>query len=156
MAAMLALPAISPFVEAQTASPAPLAIIVHETSPVSSLTLSELRKILLGETAEWSDGHRIVLVERDQTSRILRETLKVICKMTPAEYKRHMLAIEFQGGQAPMEKILNSDDAAAKFVRSVPGAIGVVENSSLASGGLRVKVLRVAGKLPGEAGYPLQ
>lgn len=137
------------------ASGGTLAVIVHENSPVTSLTVAEFRKVLLGETSEWPDGKRVVLVERDQTSGALRTTLRLICKMTPLEYKRHLLAIEFQGGRVPLEKILNSDEAAAKFVRSVPGAIGVVENSSLAAV-QHVKVVRLGGKLPGEPGYFLQ
>lgn len=137
------------------APPAPLAVIVHENSPVTSLTVAEFRKVLLGETSEWPDGKRVVLVERDQTSRVLRTTLRIICKMTPLEYKRHLLAVEFQGGRVPLEKILNSDEAAAKFVRSVPGAIGVVENTSLAAV-QHVRLVRLGGKLPGEPGYLLQ
>ncbi len=140
---------------AQTETAAPLAVIVHESSPVNALSVNELRRVLMGETTEWPDRKRVVLVERDAASRVFRTVLRIVCRMTPIEYKRHLLSIEFQGGQAPIQKVLNSDDAATKFVRSVPGAIGVVESSSLAAV-QHVKVLKIGGKLPGEAGYLLQ
>jgi hypothetical protein len=77
--------------------------------------------------------------------------------MGVSEYKRRLASIEF-GGAAPVTlKILNSEEAACKFVFNVPGSIALIETDSLrfpeCSG---VGIVRIDGQLPGQEGYRLR
>jgi len=54
-------------------------------------------------------------------------------------------------------KILNSEEAACKFVFNVPGSIALIETDSLRlpeCGG--VGIVRIDGRLPGQEGYRLR
>ena len=132
-----------------------LAVIVHKSNPVENLSRAQLRKLLLGEVRQWQDGRKVVLVERDEGSVIFVQMLARVLSMKPFEYKRHLLAVEFQGSQPPIVKTLNSDDGSTKFVWNVPDAIGLIEAVPSSSARANVKVLRIDGKLPGEPGYGL-
>ena len=48
--------------EPQNASEQNLAIVVNVSNPISNLSMSELRKIFLGERSHWPNGRRITLV----------------------------------------------------------------------------------------------
>jgi len=50
-------------------------------------------------------------------------------------------------------KIVDSDDELLRAVESTPGAIGIVDVYAITSS---VKVLRIDGKLPFDAGYALK
>jgi hypothetical protein len=135
---------------------APLAVVVHISSRFDGLTSGMLRKVMAGETWEWPDAHRVVLVEQAPESLVYHQMLRLILHTDPKSYQRHLMQAEFQGKDVPLVKTLISDEIEIKFVGSVPGAIAVVDSGSVAASGSRVKVLRIDGKLPGERGYPLQ
>jgi hypothetical protein len=132
-----------------------LAVIVHKSNPIDNLTLPQLRKILLGEVHQFPDHRKLVLAEREPDSDVHRWILLRVLRMTPVEYKRYLLGIEFRGAEALTVKILNSDDTAAKFVFNVPTAIAVIDAVPAGGAASRVKIVRIEGKLPGEPGYEL-
>lgn len=139
-----------------TANPAPLlAVVVNNRNSVNSISREELRKLLLGETRTWPDRQPVILVRRESGSEAFRAMLHFILKMSEAEYRRSLLSAEFRGESAVLVKTLNTNESAGKFVFNVPGAVAVIDaipNGEISS---QVKILRIDGKLPGEAGYSL-
>jgi ABC-type phosphate transport system substrate-binding protein len=133
-----------------------LAVVVHKSNPIDNLSTGTLRKILLGRLNEWDDHRKLILIERDADSSVYRQMLQLVLRMTPIDYKRHLLALEFQGAELPLMKTLNSDEGALQFTGSVPGAIALVGFVAPTRANTRIKILRIDGKLPGEAGYSLQ
>jgi hypothetical protein len=142
-------------------SPADLAssfaVVVHRSTPVSSLRLTDLRALFSGETKHWPDGARLVLVERDLESEVFRFLMRHVLNTTAVEYQRRLANIEFRGETPVMVKILNSDAAACKFVFNVPGSIALISTSSLALPECSaVQLVTVDGKLPGAENYRLK
>jgi len=133
-----------------------LAVVVHRSSAVNSLALADLRQMLTGDLNTWPDSSAVVLVEQPGESATQQRVLRVLLGTTPSGYNRRLLQAQFQGKPAPIIRVLLSDQNAIKFVWNVPGAIAVVEASSVAPAVSLVKVLRINGKQPGETGYPLQ
>jgi hypothetical protein len=141
-------------VPAQGAGPAtPIAVIVHEDVPVDGLSLPELRRIFRGERLFWAGDLTITLLAPPRGSRE-REVLlgKIYERGSEAEYKSFWINKLFdkEGQTAP--KITGSPQMSAGLVREIPGAIALVPADRIPRG---VKVLRIDGRRPGEAGYPL-
>jgi hypothetical protein len=133
------------------------ALIVHQSNPNTNLMLADVRAFFSGDTKQWPNGSKLVLVERDTGSVSYQFLLAHILHMGPIEYKRRLLSIEFSGEAPVILKVLNSEQAACKFVFNVPGAIGLIETHSLnlpECGGVRT--VRIDGRLPGQEGYRLQ
>jgi hypothetical protein len=122
-----------------------LLAIVHKTSAIDGLSTAELRKILAGDRRAWPDGSAVVLAEQPEDSAAQVKMLRLLFKTTPAGYRRQLLI-----------KILNTDEAAVKFVWNVPGAIALVDAAVSAPALAHVKILRIDGQLPEDRGYPLE
>ena len=135
--------------------PQPLAVIVHKASPVDSIALADLRKMLTGAIRNWPDSSPVVLAQQPDTSANQKRMLQLVLKTTPTAYNRVLLRAQFQGGQVPTIKVINSDANAIAFVWNVPGALSLVD-PILAAASSHVKVLKVDGKLPSEPGYALR
>jgi hypothetical protein len=64
-----------------------------------------------------------------------------------------MSAIEWQAWIAQHKneiKLVGSDEEVLSYVENIPGAVGLIDVRSLNS---RVRIIRIDGKLPMEAGY---
>ncbi len=133
------------------------AVVLHRSNPNTSLRFSEVQGFFSGSAKQWPNGSKVVLVERDAGSPAYRFLLAHILKMSATEYKRRLARIEFAGEAPVILKTLNSEEAACKFVFNVPGAIAVIETSSLkAPECAGLDLARIDGKLPGQEGYALK
>jgi ABC-type phosphate transport system substrate-binding protein len=141
----------------RTGSVASFAIVVHQSNPNTNLLLADVRAFFSGATKQWPNGSKVVLVERDTGSATYLFLLEHILHMSSVEYKRHLLSIEF-AGEAPVTlKVLNSEQAACKFVFNVPGAIALIETNSLNLAECAgIGTVRIDGRLPGQEGYRLR
>ena len=133
------------------------AVVVHQSNPNTNLVLTDVRAFFAGDAKQWPNGSKVVLVERDTASAAYRFLLARVLHMSATEYKRRLASIEF-AGEAPVTlKILNSEQAACKFVFNVPGSIALIETSSLSfpecSG---VGTVKIDGRLPDQEGYRLR
>jgi hypothetical protein len=142
-------------VRAEPCVPGGLAIIVSKANPVETLSPTQLRKLMMGDVKTWPDGKAVTLVNLDPASPVFKCVLSAIVRMSDPEYKKYLLNAEFRGEQPVAVKVVDSAASAAKIVTASAGALSVVDASALAALGGTVKVLRINGKQPGEAGYPL-
>lgn len=133
--------------------PAAIAIVTNPRTATSDLSFLELRKIFLGEKQFWDDNSRIVLLVRSPVSRERDVVLTKIYRMGEAEFQQYWIAKVFRAEVSSKPKIVYSTDMTRELVTVLPGAIGFLPADEVGSG---MKVLRINGKLPGEAGYPLQ
>ncbi|MBI1750047.1 MAG: hypothetical protein HY234_10700 [Acidobacteria bacterium] len=138
---------------AQTAKEGAVAIVVNANTPVSNLTLAEVRKIFRGEKQYWSTDLPVVLLVRAPVARERDIVLKVIYQMTEAQFRQYWIAKIFRAESVSAPKLVYSTDMANQLVSTLPGAISFIDARQIGSG---LKVLRVDGKLPGETGYPLR
>ncbi len=131
----------------------PLAIIVNVANPVENLSMSELRKVFLGERAHWANGRRITLVMMEPGKAERTALIREVCQMNESEFTRHFLHGMFTGEVFVSPKTLSTPTGVRKFVFNVPGAIGYVRPSDVDA---TVKVLRVDGHLPNDKEYSLR
>lgn len=139
--------------EAADSASQPLAIIVNVSNPVDNLSLTELRKVFLGERAHWPNGRRITLVMMEPGKSERTALIRELFQMTESEFNRHFLHGMFTGEVFVSPKTLASPVGVRKFVFNVPGAIGYVRTSDIDAS---VKVLRVDGHLPTDKEYSLR
>jgi len=138
---------------AQTARGTDIAVVVHPDTPVSDLSLSEVRKVLLGERQYWNSKLPVVLLIRAPVARERDVVLRVIYQMSEAQFKQYWVAKIFRAEIASPPKIVYSNDLQYDLVTAMPGAIAFVDAKNVRPG---LKVLRVDGHLPGERDYPLR
>lgn len=138
---------------AQTARGTDIAVVVHPDTPVSDLSLSEVRKVLLGERQYWNSKLPVVLLIRAPVARERDVVLRVIYQMSEAQFKQYWVAKIFRAEIASPPKIVYSNDLQYDLVSAMPGAIAFVDARNVRPG---LKVLRVDGHLPGERDYPLR
>ena len=131
----------------------PLAIIVNRSNSVSDLSITELRRIFLGDRSHWPNGRRITLVMREPGELERKTMLRDLYQMSESELKNHFLHGLFTGDILVSPKILATAVGVRKFVFNVPGAIGYVRLSDVDD---TVKVLRVDELLPDDKGYRLR
>lgn len=141
------------FASSRNRNAAPIAVIVHEQVPVGDLSLAELRRIFLGERQSWSRELMVTLLlpphGTPERQVLLKEIYQQRSEVQVQQYWiNRLFGSEGQAGP----KITGSNEMSASLVRGIPGAIALVPADRIPEG---VKVLRIDGKKPGEAGYPL-
>jgi len=139
--------------EGQTGRGTDIAVVVNPDTPVSDLSLADVRKVLLGERQYWNAKLPVMLLIRAPVARERDVVLRVIYQMSESEFKQFWVAKIFRAEAASPPKIVYSNDMQYELVAAIPGAIAFVDARNVRPG---LKVLRVDGHLPGEANYPLR
>jgi ABC-type phosphate transport system substrate-binding protein len=130
-----------------------LAIVVNKNSTLDNVTQAELVKILREEKSKSADGVRFVVLAREPGSAERSAALKSIFQMTEAEYQKYFLQATFVGAVQAAPKVVSGAAATRQFVAGNPGAVGYLRGSDVDDS---VKVVKVDGKSPGDAGYSLK
>jgi ABC-type phosphate transport system substrate-binding protein len=138
---------------AQSGGDVDVAVVVHSDTPVSNLTLAEVRKVFLGDRQYWSTDVPVVLLIRAPVARERNVVLKVIYQMSESQFKQYWIAKIFRAETATAPKVVYSNDMANELVTAIPGAIAFIDARDVRPG---TKVIRVDGRLPKEQGYPLR
>ena len=137
----------------QTVRRLDVAILVHPATPVDNLSLSEVRKIFLGERQYWTAKLPVELYLPAPVSRERDVVLRVIYQMTEAQYRQYWIAKILRAEAVSSPKTVASNAAAIELATGIPGATVFMDARDVRPG---PKVLRVDGRLPGEPGYPLR
>jgi len=130
-----------------------IAVIVNPQNSINSVSLIELRDIFLGIQVFWKDGTQVVAIVRAPTARERDVLLRRILHMSEAQYQQYWRKKRQsrKGGHEPMAVVSNG--MSEQMVLREAGAIALAPVSDLHPG---IKILRVAGHLPGSAAYPLK
>jgi ABC-type phosphate transport system substrate-binding protein len=130
-----------------------IAVIVNPGNPVDSITTADLRKLFAGDKASWGGGIPATPFVRAAPARERDVLLKVVLKMTDAQYQEYWIKKVYSGAAAHEPLSLMSSGMQLDAVRSQKGGIALVNASEVKDG---VKVIKVDGLMPGAAGYPLK
>ncbi len=136
-------------------TPNGLVVVVNKANPAESLSMAQLRRLLLGDLRQWPDKKAVSLVTPDPQSAAFKCVLSAVVRMTEAEYKRYIANAEFRGEEPVALQLAATPAAAAAMVNKAAGSIAIVDAAGAASVANSVRVLRINGKQPGEPGYPL-
>jgi len=125
----------------------PIAIIVNKSNDTNTLTSEDLARIYKGQKVKWSDGKKMVVINRPVDLEIRRRFYKIILKSKPTKKFFN------PGTPVPFKTLrMKSDLATCKFVARIPNAIGYVYLSEVNES---IKVLNLDQKQPHDAGYQL-
>ena len=130
-----------------------VAVVVNGDTPVTDLSLSEVRNLFLGEKQYWNAKLPVVLLIRGPVSRERDVVLRVVYQMTEVQFNRYWVAKAYRAEVTAGPRIVYSSDLQYELVSAMPGAIAFVDSRSVRPG---VKVVRVDGALPGDKNYPLR
>src|SRR5437879_11238508 len=130
-----------------------VAVVVNSDTPIADLSLSEVRKVLLGERQYWNSKLPVVLLIRAPAARERYVVLRVIYQMSEAQFKQYLVAKIFRAEAAAPPRIVYSNDMQFELLTALPGSIAFVDSRNMRAG---VKVLRVDGHVPGDKDYPLR
>jgi hypothetical protein len=128
-----------------------IAVVVSSENPATNLSLGGLRKIFSGEKHSWAGGQHIRLIVRGPGC-LERLALLKLLAISESEYKQYWTAQVFRGEAESEPVTVPSLGMQMESLKVFPGAISLVIARDLKPG---IKVIRVDGRLPGEAGYPL-
>jgi ABC-type phosphate transport system substrate-binding protein len=131
----------------------PVAIVVSPDLPVDNLSFAELRRLMLGDRQYWSSNLKVTLLVRAPGAQERELVLKKIYQMSEAQFRQYWIAKVFRAEAASAPRIVYSNEMATELVSGIPGAVAFVDASQVPKG---LKVLKIDGRLPGQAGYSLR
>jgi hypothetical protein len=137
---------------ALTAADTPFAVVVSPETPIDNLTTADLRKLFLGDRQFWTQNLRVSLLVRAPVARERAVVVWTICKMTEAQFNQHWIGKVMRADCTGTPRQLTSNAAAITLVRSLPGAIAIINAAQVPEG---LKVVAIDGKLPNQDGYKL-
>lgn len=123
-----------------------LAVIVNKSSPVRTLTSTDLGKLANASLAAWPGGGKVTLILRDPSAPAMKIAMEKFFGATAEKIKALMAA------NPGYFVVVNSDADVIRMVESLAGAVGLIDIYSVTSG---VNVVKINGKLPLEPGYAL-
>jgi hypothetical protein len=130
-----------------TAAVKNMAVVISAGSKVSDVPLADLVKLCKGTQKSWADGKNFILVIKNPEAPEMHVVVQKLFGDAGAEVKA---AIAKLNESRVIVKIVGSDEELLRIVEATPGALGIIDVYSINSS---VKVLRVDGKLPFDAGY---
>ena len=128
-----------------------VAVVVNSGNPAGNLSLGDLRKMFAGTKRSWPGGQAVKLITRGPGCPERAALLRLLA-MSESEYKQYWTAQVFRGEADAEPVALFSNGMQKEAVTAYPGALALVSSQDIKAG---MKVVRVNGHAPGEAGYPL-
>lgn len=129
-----------------------IALVSNKSTPVATITMADLVKVCKAQISHWPNGKPITLVIREPASPDAKVVVDKIYGMPPNAVNALVAGVNHEHVNRAAIVVVNTDEALVKKVESTPGAVGLVDVYSITSG---VAVVKISGKLPLEAGYPL-
>lgn len=129
-----------------------LAVVSNKSNGISAVTLPDLVKICKGQTNKWPDGKSVTFVMRAPSAPEMRLVVEKLYEVPEGQVKEIVATANHGRMGHPAIMIVDSDEDLVNKVASLPGAVGIVDVYSINSS---VSVIKLAGKLPLEPGYPL-
>ena len=109
---------------------AEIAVIVHPSAGVDSLTDDDIARLFLGKGKNFPNGTQAVPVNQDDGSAAREKFNEAICKKNSSQYKAYWSQLVFTGKGTPPKDA--GDDAAVKALISAnPNMIGYIDGGAV-------------------------
>ncbi len=129
-----------------------MALVSNKNNSLPAITMADLVKVCKGQMLRWPDGKPVTIIMRQPGSADLKIVEDKIYATTSADVRELIASANHNRADRPTIIVGNSDEDIIHKVESIPGAIGLVDVYSITGA---VQVVKIAGKLPLESGYPL-
>jgi ABC-type phosphate transport system substrate-binding protein len=128
-----------------------VAVIVNKSNTTDTLSLAQVRKLLLGEETKLGGQKASVFLTApglaDRTA-----VIKSACGMSETDFNMHFMQAQFKGETVDAPKALSNAAQLRQAVAGAPGGIGFIRASDVDDS---VKVIKINGTMPGQSGYPI-
>jgi hypothetical protein len=128
-----------------------LAIVMAKNSPVTGLSLFELKRLFMGEPVN-AGGQKLIPLNLPPLSKDRVGFDQAVLGLTPDAVARYWIDRKIRG-ESPAPKAIASPDLLQRVVNHLDGAIGYVRSAEVSDD---VKIIRIDGKTPSENGYPIE
>jgi hypothetical protein len=135
---------------ADASAPFALAVVVAPNSPLTNLSMYELKHLYMGEYVNGPDGKRLLPLNRSPPERATFDAS--VLGMNTDQAAAYWIDRRIRG-QSGSPRAVPSADLAQRLVGHMEGAVAYVRADEVRPG---VKVVRVDGKLPTDPGYPVR
>jgi hypothetical protein len=137
---------------AHAAEPAePLAVVVGKQATFDALSLPELKRLFMGESVVGPQGQKLIPLNRDSKSAERVGFDRTVLGMSPEAVARYWIDRKIRG-QSSAPKAIEPAAVLQRVVAKLGGAIAYVRSKEVSPD---VKIVRIDGKRPGDAGYPI-
>ena len=147
---MCALPSVER--TARAAERVTLAVFVAKDSSLQNLKMTELRRIFTNADDSGFSGQRSVPFNHTARSSDRVGFDQTVLRMSPEEVSRFWIDRKIRGLPGP-PRAVDSLSQLLRLVSHTSAGVGYARPNQVTSD---VRVIRIDGKLPSEAGYPLQ
>jgi hypothetical protein len=129
-----------------------LAVIVSPSSKLTNIATADLRRVFQSERLTDPDGNRLIALNHPPKTVDRVGFDQVVMGMDPEGVGRFWIDRKIRGGSGP-PRTVESLATLRRVVEKLPGAIGYIRPGQLSN---EVRAVRVDGKLPEDAGYPIR
>jgi len=129
-----------------------LAVFVAKDSSLQNLKMTELRRIFTNADDSGFSGQRSVPFNHTARSSDRVGFDQTVLRMSPEEVSRFWIDRKIRGLPGP-PRALDSLSQLLRLVSRTSGGVGYARPHQVTN---EVRVIRIDGKLPADAGYPLQ
>ena len=140
------------FRPANAESPVPLAVVVAKNSPLTNLSMYELKHLYLGEFLTDPDGKRLIPLNQSTQSHDRSAFDVTVLGMSFDQQSAYWIDRRIRG-LSGSPRAVDSDDLVQRIVARLDGAVAYLPVSAVRSD---VKIVRVDGKLPTDPGYRIR
>ena len=130
-----------------------VAVIVHKSNPISTLSMIQLRKIVLAQEAKWPSGGKILVWMTSPGQPERASTLKIVCGMSETDYTLHFMHASFNGDGGDPPKAGGSGAQVRQSIAGAANGVGFIWASQVDDS---VKVIAIDGARPGQPTYKLK
>ncbi len=116
------------FLSIATLTQAEIAVVVHPSSGVASLTEDDVSRIFLGKSKSFPNGAAAVPVNQDEGAPARDKFNEAICKKNSSQYKAYWSQLVFTGKGTP-PKDAGNDAAVKSLIAANPNMVGYVDAS---------------------------
>jgi hypothetical protein len=127
-----------------------VAVVVNKSSPIESLSMAQLRKILLAQ--EGPDGKKVTVYMAAPGQPDRGTVLKTVLGMSETDFNLQYMHASFNGNESQPPKVAASAAQAKQAVAAAPGTLAFIHSADVDTS---VKVVKITGIAPGQPGYPI-
>src|SRR5437868_8774105 len=98
-----------------------VAVVVRPDTPIDNLSFAEARKVFMGDRQYWSSNLRVTLLIRAPAARERDVVLKIIYRMSEAQFRQYWISKIFRLEASSGPKIVYSTEMATELVSVITG-----------------------------------
>jgi len=136
---------------AYAANAEPLAVVIGKNASLDAVSLPELKRLFMGDSLVGPKGQKLIALNRDPKSDERIGFDRSVLGMSPDAVARYWIDRKIRG-KSSAPKAIEPAAVLQRVVAKLDGAVAYVRARDVSAD---VKIVRVDGKRPGDAGYPI-